>query len=503
MKRECLGIDDCSPKCPLASAHSRLREAHHHWHQALDAYQDPELFRISLNATIQALRNVTFPLQKAAAHEEAFQAWYPSQQEFMKSDAVMRWIVDSRNRVVKEYDLMLHSTAAVSIHLNYRDAAQSLARSIGDSMRHSDTGEGRVMDNYESVNPTAAAPAIAQMLRDRHSVPLSSLDRGVFTVERRWIDSGLPDWELLGALAHAYGVLRGVVSRAHPRVGVSRFMGPTLDNLEDGSIDFWDGEAVVAAVKGDSRYTVVDGEGEDHPPACMLLTSSAREMSFNLLSGEPLSSNMFHKVDPAREEEMYRQAIRRYGLPAPVKGLATQPVRDHAEGFTELARRILDSGDDHGNILILYRDGYLVDQRQVEIETPSHKLQVARELVELVLRSGATRLAFVGEFWVAPSSTTIDGTFLPPAYHSSRSESLTVVVADADGTSCTVHTQFTSEGDPPERQVTYTTTEILCSAGIAMLDPAIFALRSSSPRVHDRGASFFKPGSRRREDFLH
>ena len=49
--------------CPIPAAHRRLKEAHLLWHQTLDKYQEPDAFRANLNATIQALRNVTFALQ--------------------------------------------------------------------------------------------------------------------------------------------------------------------------------------------------------------------------------------------------------------------------------------------------------------------------------------------------------------------------------------------------------------------------------------------------------
>ena len=50
-------------QCPIPKTHRRLVEAHLLWHQALEHYQQPELFQANLNATIQALRNITFVLQ--------------------------------------------------------------------------------------------------------------------------------------------------------------------------------------------------------------------------------------------------------------------------------------------------------------------------------------------------------------------------------------------------------------------------------------------------------
>lgn len=62
-------------KCPLPATHRRLAEAHLLWHQTLDNYQDPDAFRANLNATIQALRNVTFAIQSEKHAIAIFDEW--------------------------------------------------------------------------------------------------------------------------------------------------------------------------------------------------------------------------------------------------------------------------------------------------------------------------------------------------------------------------------------------------------------------------------------------
>jgi hypothetical protein len=62
--------------CPIPGTHNRLREAHRLWHQAADQYADPAGFQPNLNATIQALRNVTWVLQKEHAAVPDFEPWY-------------------------------------------------------------------------------------------------------------------------------------------------------------------------------------------------------------------------------------------------------------------------------------------------------------------------------------------------------------------------------------------------------------------------------------------
>ena len=63
-------------RCPLPKTHRRLVEAHLLWHQTLAQYQQPELFQANLNATIQALRNITFILQSEKHSFDQFEGWY-------------------------------------------------------------------------------------------------------------------------------------------------------------------------------------------------------------------------------------------------------------------------------------------------------------------------------------------------------------------------------------------------------------------------------------------
>src|SRR4051794_6960968 len=105
--------------CPVPSAHRRLMDCHDHWHAALDDYMEPDGFRLALNALVQALRNVTWLLQKQKADLPNFDEWYSAWQEAVKSDPVMRWVVKARNRLVKEADLELLSTARLTVTFDW------------------------------------------------------------------------------------------------------------------------------------------------------------------------------------------------------------------------------------------------------------------------------------------------------------------------------------------------------------------------------------------------
>ena len=98
-------------------------DCHDHWHAALDKYMEPDGFRLELNALIQNLRNVTWLLQKQKAHLPGFSDWYPKWQAAVKPNPVMGWIVKARNRIVKEADLELLSTARSGSSMSHPETA--------------------------------------------------------------------------------------------------------------------------------------------------------------------------------------------------------------------------------------------------------------------------------------------------------------------------------------------------------------------------------------------
>ena len=79
--------------CPIPNAHRRLHECHRLWHAAAAEYDDQEGFRTSLNALLQALRNVTFVLQKEKRGIPDFDTWSEQWREIMGKDGVAAYVV--------------------------------------------------------------------------------------------------------------------------------------------------------------------------------------------------------------------------------------------------------------------------------------------------------------------------------------------------------------------------------------------------------------------------
>lgn len=497
MTSRCKGGFPCAPNCPLASAHGRLREAHHHWHAALDEYQDPELFRIHLNACIQALRNSTFAVQKAGGSAANFKEWYGPEQDAMRADSVLRWLVDSRNRIVKEEDLRLQSLARAWISLSYEDIMRnvqhSAASELGSDPRKGEDCRGLAGSDVESFDPLTSVRSIGEELVDRIGVPLSTVDRGIFTVERTWIDSNLPGWEVLAALGHCYSHISGVVERAHLAFDITRTIG------------IWrgrEGEAPpegVPSSKGapgsyDEVIDLSSTVGSLGLP-CMQLTGSIRSKSYHLLTGEALDyeTTFAMSFDP----KLWEEAKALYSLPdASAAEAVPSDVGLHAKRVMESARSIIAAGHEHGTIFLLYRNGSLISTKLFMIGVPSDKLRIAREIVEIVAKSDGTRIVLISEAWVAPLSQTKDGTFVPPGLHPSKTEALTVAVHDADGTSACRLLSFTSTGESPNRSVVLG-PETVDARDFGILLPAVRLMQEGRSGRRAGEAFFPRRGARK------
>ena len=101
--------------CPFTNAEKRLRDSAEFWKQAEASYQEPSEFVRYTQATIVALRAVTFVLQSAKRRIPEFDAWYAGWQEKMRQDPVLRWLKETRNNIDKVGDI----EPASKLHLTF------------------------------------------------------------------------------------------------------------------------------------------------------------------------------------------------------------------------------------------------------------------------------------------------------------------------------------------------------------------------------------------------
>jgi hypothetical protein len=338
--------------CPVANGHARLNEAHALWHEALDAYNDPEAFITKLNALIQTLRNVTWALQKDLGKAHPLKDWYGGWQARMARDPRMQWVKKARNHIVKQGDLSTHSTARVRV--------------VGELVR------SETIDIQ--VDPGTPVEEIARRLNLPRLNP-RALDEGILVVERRWSVDELPDDELLDALAHCYGVLSQLLLEAHEQCSAS--MATCEETANDPC-----------------------GWGGSHPGgrlACMWAGREKRTSRRDLSSGAPTSATVESVLGPPISLDDLR---RRYGsLPEPVPEEADRPEK--ARLLHEQGRRFVIVDKQHIQIVWLLRGRSIVGHFILEPEDHRDAYLGMERVAADVNRLGADALIVSSEVWEA------------------------------------------------------------------------------------------------------
>ncbi len=270
---------------PIPRTHAVLSDAHWHWHQALSAYPDPPAFRASVNALIQALRNVTWVLQSEKHGIRNFDSWYAEWQARLKADPILRWLVDTRNATVKRGELKTRSKARVALTFDWAGER---------AVRHLDVP---ALMRTEDI-PNAV----------RVHVPEAVRDTAFIRIDRRWVADTLPDWELLDALGHCYGMVASVASDAHAKA-----------NRE---------------VETTHPHEALRPRGDDGRLACMVATEDQRTVVLNLATHATLQPAITRlEVDDAAVQ----LAAKKYRVESPTE-VTDDPLCLRSNALSRLRR---------------------------------------------------------------------------------------------------------------------------------------------------------------------
>ena len=388
-----IGSGDVS-RCPIPKTHRRLIEAHVLWHQTLQQYHQPEFFHANLNATIQALRNVTFVLQAEKAAITNFEQWYAPWQELLRANPLLKWLKEARNIVVKQGELELNSTAVVKL-VTWRD----------DIL-------------IESIVPPTIPPSLILRnlplleLINNSKVSPGDAKNAAVVIERCWRVPDWPDREILDVLAEAYGVLSNLVLDAHVILRESGCISSESDHPDFPSAHHRTGML-----------------------GCMLLGAEDRVHKFELSTGQELNTAGVKPAQPTAQQ--LASAVRRYALKKNnriAQWQESDPII-FAEHVLHNAKRILRKDRYHHRMMFI-RDGlghwHLTG---VNAANRTEKHLLLRMIARFIESVGADALIDVGEAWVVRSPKTaqvIDVDRL--SEHPLREEVLQVLVATRDGT---------------------------------------------------------------------
>ncbi|WP_146055586.1 hypothetical protein [Streptomyces malaysiensis] len=373
--------------CPIAAAHKRLMDCHAMWHAMADDYMTPESFRMHLNSLIQGMRNVTFMLQKQKASLPGFEKWYTEFQTAAKSDSLMRWSVNSRNKIVKESDLELLSEAKV--------------RWVGDWIA---TGERNL-----TFPPRMPSKSILAAIFSDPGNP----QMGVITISRRWVDKALPDREILGATREVFVNLSTLIATAH-RAASSEECG-----------------------LGDREPTCVTSALATAPLPCMDINPGWLQEHLDLDAGRGIEEVAYNfELSPV----IAKKSRKRYGSAINVDG---NPI-EVAARIMEQACKALVRDKEHVPLIWFFRDDIVVDSIMPVFFDQNGKYLTMHRVADRVESLRANGVIFLSESWYATDEKLDkDGRLIPARDRGrDRREALHVLAATEGGEYASLLTPF-------------------------------------------------------------
>ena len=340
--------------CPLNATEKRLTDCLNLFIETKNNYFDPEVFRLKLNSCIQTLRTVTFILQKNRSVFSKFDSWYKQWQDKMCNDSILKWLKEARNFIEKEGDLLTLSKARISVVESW------FSNPIFEM----------------EIPPLTKTEHIAKLLTHPHISNKEIYNVDLLRFERRWVDSKLPDYEILESLAYSFQFLSGLLCDAH------------ISLL---------GKSQALKCNWCSHFISL----ENKLPPCMIAQEWDRTIWVDIKSGQVLTPAEF-LVE--RSSEMDEEAEKRY--PILRNKIACSNLREEATYFFEIAKTMLAVDGHHYPVAIIgYPDGHK-EVHQLWMIDRTEKHLAFRKLAAEIDKTGANSLILINEAWSAP----IEGT---------------------------------------------------------------------------------------------
>lgn len=343
-----------------------------HWLEANRNYFVPEKFRLEMNACIQALRSVTFLLQKRKVDIPDFEAWYRRWQERLRADSLMKWSVEARNRIVKEGDLKLYSVLRVSI--------------VGSYLEH------EVPYLQYLASPKLTSEKIFKDI-PKLNIPPEVIKNSYLHLERRWVVNDLPNQELLSCLSYCWGFLAKLLSDV-----------PSADAAENSF--------------------KLDGV-----PPCMIDDEELRSLWIKLSSGDAIE---FISEPVKLNPEEGPALIERYELERlKPMSLEKSSLREIAYWYFNQAKVVLIKDGYHSLIVILILPSNSLHMMQLVPEDQADKYRLWRHVATEIKRTKARALIAISEAWTATVDPT--GPYQHAAEVPDRGEALHLIAASQSG----------------------------------------------------------------------
>ncbi len=297
----------------------------------------------------------------------------------------MRWMVEARNKIEKEGDLDSQSYVRAEIVASYLDDGPSVEV------------PARLFQS-----PAELLGSISPDMLFAHI-----LKHGSLRIERKWIENTLPEYELLEALAIAYGRVAEVVYSAHQQTGL---IVPEFRHSD-----------------GDPRLDL-STMGWRMP--CMIDHGTARSIMISLADAKSVS--MTRRLVPVSEEGGAK-AEKRYGtaILSEMKESKADTLEDIARAFFKMAKTIFLRDKHHQSMVMLLKEHKPIRIMATPASSQLDKYLIMREVANEVVRYGADAIFLIGEVWIASAEKLRP--YERPGESKDRREALVLLLASRDG----------------------------------------------------------------------
>jgi hypothetical protein len=344
------------------------------WHDAAASYFDPSRFQLNVQNCIVISRTTTFILQSNKHEIEGFDEWYTPYQERWRNDPIMNWAKEARNTIEKRGDLETYSQVRAKIIAAYLDGPET---------------------NWLSDGLLASPQKIFQAVPKKFLIP-HIVENGTLLIERRWVDSGLPDTEVLEALAYVYSEFADMV------VSLLKFV----------------------------KITVPTSVSKTKPDAMGALAMD-RAIYLSMKDGSLRGYRYFEKSLEHSDAKWRRKIASRYGMIQLNQLKAARTFRAVVEAYFDIARMVMLRDGFHKSLTFFLKGHEVIRVISSEFPDRASKYVLTRDLARLARIDGADGVLMIGEAWTAHGDGIPKSGFAADAKN--RGEALTMSAGNSQG----------------------------------------------------------------------
>ncbi len=267
--------------------------------------------------------------------------------------------MEARNRIEKVGDLEVHSFIRAEIIASYLDEGPRVEV------------PAKLFDGTKQLLENIPDDAVGTHVR-KH---------GILAIQRRWVENTLPDFELLDAVATAYGRLSNLVADAHEQAGLPH---PVTTNTS-------------------SKETFAAGFREGRLP-CMIAHAETRTLHISLADGARMTIE-------AREEPFdigkAKEAAAKFGVkPDAIFPLSASNAEDALNSLFDTARTVFLKDGYHQTIAFFLKEARPIHMEALHPEDQAQKYLMMRQVANEVARRGADAVILLAEAWTAKFDRT-------------------------------------------------------------------------------------------------